>query len=1061
MADSYSREDLVEGRLDFKPEVREEIADRIRAEFDAAGKPYLDYEIDRVVTEFAAEVFENNGPTGLDTLDNTIKVFTEPQPGPGLSDWVGQSDPGLSDWINTGQPNDFTQQRVSPEQREQEAQAYRDTYMPMKVEVEQGPNGTEYKLIGNEANALVDGMLAGKGLSDAQIADIKSDVARQYLIDNDMLVPTGSVLAGYISDPEVEAGYKLSSTSPSGPEVTFLDVKEAAIEDLVASRAQESGIKVDAPQRAAPQPQQQPRQQAAPQREFDYGGISRADLQQVQAQLNALGIVGANRKPLTEDGLPGRNTDAALQTFEQQFGVDFGSDITAQDLGVIAQQGPQPEMGDRPMDVNYMMGKIEEATAMYMGMLDIPEGADRGQIERDLRAAITPEILGAGEEYFKEREEGYDQTTTFMNVADEAVDKYREANNLRYDFEQPQADMRQDAPIRGDGLQDLWGEPEPAASVADAGATSLNDLMGEPEPAQGPSVAEGGISRDQMYADLESLVEARKSELLANLEPMVDAAKQQYPEFDKADIAATLRAQIEGISADKSIADLRDQFADIDRKREELGRESFLKSDTEIFADQMRQVSNQTPGLPIGSNEQGERILIMPEVREAEARMAEQAADREFDDVVGRSGSQQLDDFGDKGTEPPRTTMDMDVPSPEMRAAEEAVGRDAATMDAIADRADQIDMDGLNQSGTRRVTLDEQGRPSPTAAEQISPAAVESLRAEQAERNQPDRLFEGQEAAVTQALFGKAVEGATIIRNSGDQLQVILPNGNDPTERRELASIATGNGVKMFPSRDGNILVAGSVEDIEARVAQVQEQQQAQVQQPTAPIPQPKPAQPEQAAGEIRTPNDGKLLAVQGEQLVNPALDGTEVRPEAVHMVAVVDNPDRSQAQQALLEQGVGRRTSFNNIPPAEEALVMEAQQKMADLGYDLDPEGKFANGGIDGKMGQVTEAQVKKFQQENGLEVTGKIDATLVNKLDEIKAGKQQTMTAAIDPMEFEAQARATTPEQQAALDKALSEFRPPASLTGSMQDASVDESLVAGQGAGKAKTAEAGIAV
>lgn len=44
------------------------------------------------------------------------------------------------------------------------------------------------------------------------------------------------------------------------------------------------------------------------------------------------------------------------------------------------------------------------------------------------------------------------------------------------------------------------------------------------------------------------------------------------------------------------------------------------------------------------------------------------------------------------------------------------------------------------------------------------------------------------------------------------------------------------------------------------------------------------------------------------------------------------------------------------------EGTILEAQQKLKKLGYDLNPQGKFKNNGIDGKLGSITKAAIEQY---------------------------------------------------------------------------------------------------
>lgn len=66
---------------------------------------------------------------------------------------------------------------------------------------------------------------------------------------------------------------------------------------------------------------------------------------------------------------------------------------------------------------------------------------------------------------------------------------------------------------------------------------------------------------------------------------------------------------------------------------------------------------------------------------------------------------------------------------------------------------------------------------------------------------------------------------------------------------------------------------------------------------------------------------------------------------------------------------GAGMGTQGNLAP-----VTTDIQRRLAKLGYDLGTFGASGDG-IDGKYGKVTAAAVKKFQADNGLPVTGRVD--------------------------------------------------------------------------------------
>jgi len=63
-------------------------------------------------------------------------------------------------------------------------------------------------------------------------------------------------------------------------------------------------------------------------------------------------------------------------------------------------------------------------------------------------------------------------------------------------------------------------------------------------------------------------------------------------------------------------------------------------------------------------------------------------------------------------------------------------------------------------------------------------------------------------------------------------------------------------------------------------------------------------------------------------------------------------------------------RTAFNET-------AYQAQQRLRQLGYDPGP--------LDGMWGKKTAIVIKKFQQDNGLSVSGKLDQETINKLKEM----------------------------------------------------------------------------
>ncbi len=65
---------------------------------------------------------------------------------------------------------------------------------------------------------------------------------------------------------------------------------------------------------------------------------------------------------------------------------------------------------------------------------------------------------------------------------------------------------------------------------------------------------------------------------------------------------------------------------------------------------------------------------------------------------------------------------------------------------------------------------------------------------------------------------------------------------------------------------------------------------------------------------------------------------------------------------------------SFRVIAATYDPIVENTQQRLTELGYDPGP--------VDGKMGRKTENAIRKFQEDNNLSVTGKVDEETIQKL-------------------------------------------------------------------------------
>ena len=88
------------------------------------------------------------------------------------------------------------------------------------------------------------------------------------------------------------------------------------------------------------------------------------------------------------------------------------------------------------------------------------------------------------------------------------------------------------------------------------------------------------------------------------------------------------------------------------------------------------------------------------------------------------------------------------------------------------------------------------------------------------------------------------------------------------------------------------------------------------------------------------------------------------------------------------IQTGLGYGAGFEEwglIDNAED--VSEVQKALKQLGYDLGEFGETADG-VDGRLGEMTEAALRAFQEANGLEITGIIDDATLQALQDATSG-------------------------------------------------------------------------
>lgn len=130
------------------------------------------------------------------------------------------------------------------------------------------------------------------------------------------------------------------------------------------------------------------------------------------------------------------------------------------------------------------------------------------------------------------------------------------------------------------------------------------------------------------------------------------------------------------------------------------------------------------------------------------------------------------------------------------------------------------------------------------------------------------------------------------------------------------------------------------------------------------------------------------------EESSSDSKEAVEGEQEAASTQTAAEYNARSEALgSADLSRGA------KNDPESVKALQSELQTQ---LGRDV--------GGVDGKFGPKTEAAVKEFQQQNGLEATGKVDETTRQALlgDKPEQAEQAEQAVAMTRTEYDAKAAA-----------------------------------------------------
>lgn len=126
---------------------------------------------------------------------------------------------------------------------------------------------------------------------------------------------------------------------------------------------------------------------------------------------------------------------------------------------------------------------------------------------------------------------------------------------------------------------------------------------------------------------------------------------------------------------------------------------------------------------------------------------------------------------------------------------------------------------------------------------------------------------------------------------------------------------------------------------------------------------------------------DGALDGVMGPatlDAVYAALDGADVAATATQARQIASKPPpraTPDSLAALLRDAAGPTTPpVRQVSASAETVVRTVQERLTERGYDPGP--------LDGMMGRGTRAAIGMFQEDEGLAVTGEIDAPTLARL-------------------------------------------------------------------------------
>jgi hypothetical protein len=120
----------------------------------------------------------------------------------------------------------------------------------------------------------------------------------------------------------------------------------------------------------------------------------------------------------------------------------------------------------------------------------------------------------------------------------------------------------------------------------------------------------------------------------------------------------------------------------------------------------------------------------------------------------------------------------------------------------------------------------------------------------------------------------------------------------------------------------------------------------------------------------------GKVDLTRDKNFTEEALKKQLILSDKAKVAEAAKEANKLKEDRKKLLADLGKRRNDLDVIPnvfeevvqgdlLSEGSILDAQKKLKKLGYDLNPEGKFKNDGVDGKMGAVTKAAIEEYNSK------------------------------------------------------------------------------------------------